>query len=98
MGDPTSYLFGHPTTLGVGATRLSDIETPMCMLTIRSRHGSGEIRIGGPDLSGGRYVSFIMAGEAKHFGPYHEGRGLRPCDIYVIGQAGEQVVWDGLAA
>lgn len=93
IGGP--LLYGGVTTLGSNATRLSDEDTPMCHLVVRSAAGTKIIYLGNADVAPSTAVGYINAGEAFTWGPYARGGGVRPSQVFIYGSPGDTVFWQG---
>jgi len=90
-------LFGGLVTLGSQATVLSSEITPMCELEIRTLPTAGRVYFGNANVTpgGDNAFGFIDAGEAKTWGPYTRGGGIRPAQVFVAGIQGAVILWSG---
>lgn len=91
-------LLGGITTLGSEATRLSSEETPMTQLSIRSNAGASDVYFGNVDVTHAEHIGYIEGGESYQWGPFTAGRGIRPCQVFLYGTAGDRVIWTGWPA
>lgn len=86
---------GVVSLLGINAQQLSSEEIPCRQLTIRNHPGNDEISIGHAGVTIGTRWAFILESEPFTIGPFNNGSGVRPCDIYVVGTPGDLFTWAG---
>jgi hypothetical protein len=91
-------LIGGITVLGNNATRLSDDDTPMTQLSIRSNSTAADVYFGSASVTHVDHVGYIEGGESFQWGPYTAGRGIRPSQVFLYGTAGDRVIWTGWPA
>jgi len=82
-------------TLGVARTALSTSNVPCRQITIRAHEGTDEMSIGLSDVDPATRFGFVSDGEAFTIGPFNDGRGLRPNEVFVVGTVGDRLTWFG---
>lgn len=86
---------GGQHTVVDSATVLNSSTVPHSVITIRSNAGNGILYFGDSDVTAvpANAHGYLNAGESWTFGPFSEGKGIRPADIYIIGTADDVLFW-----
>ena len=90
-------MIGTSTTVAATPTVMSEVDIPCRSLSLRSRSNSaGTVWIGNSSMTGpDDAYGFVEPGETFGFQSFMPASGMRPSEVYLIGEAGDKVHWAG---